>query len=186
MLKKISGFKVIFGFDSAEYRVRDASDKISQPFSRERTVSSLPCLSQHDSFILVSVLFLDTGALNLTLHLRSSSVYFHPFRTRTVDETKRIKKREKRHERALGRGSTGEPDRGWTEKRIEHERSRESGRVTALEVDEAVTYGQRWARYSRVRQKHLCSMLALYYIIIISFKKIKNYLIFLQYVNLGS
>ncbi|TGZ47310.1 Uncharacterized protein DBV15_04182 [Temnothorax longispinosus] len=120
-------------------RVPGASDKISSPFPRERTVSSSPCPSQHDSFILVSVLFLDTGVLNLTLHLRCSpSVYFHPFHT--VDEARRRGRRNNERECSRRRVSAG-PDRGWTEKRLEHERSRESGRVTTLGVDEAVAYG---------------------------------------------
>ncbi|KYN34677.1 hypothetical protein ALC56_11166 [Trachymyrmex septentrionalis] len=73
-------------------RILGALDKISSPFPRERTVSSSPCPSQHDSFILVSVLFLDTGVLNLTLHLRRPpSVYFHSFHT--VDGTRRRRKR---------------------------------------------------------------------------------------------
>lgn len=124
---------------SLRNRVLGASDKISSPFPRERTVSSSPCPSQHDSFILVSVLFLDTGVLNLTLHLRRPpSVYFHPFHT--VDEARRRRKRNSERESSRRRVSAG-PDRGWTEKQLEYERSRESGRVTTLGVDEAVAYG---------------------------------------------
>lgn len=82
---------------SLRNRVPGASDKISSPFPRERTVSSSPCPSQHDSFILVSVLFLDTGVLNLTLHLRRPpSVYFHPFHT--VDEARKRGKRNSERE----------------------------------------------------------------------------------------
>lgn len=85
---------------SLRNRVPGASDKISSPFPRERTVSSSPCPSQHDSFILVSVLFLDTGVLNLILHLRCPpSVYFHPFHT--VDEARRRRKRNSEREREL-------------------------------------------------------------------------------------
>lgn len=119
---------------SLRNRVPGASDKISSPFPRERTVSSPPCPSQHDSFILVSVLFLDTGVLNLTLHLRRPpSVYFHPFHT--VDEARRRGRRNSERESSRRRVSVG-PDREWTEKRLEHERNRESGRVTTLGMDE--------------------------------------------------
>lgn len=80
-----------------------------------------------------------TGVLNLTLHLRRPpSVYFHPFHT--VDEARRRRKRNSKRESSRQKVSAG-PDRGWTEKRLEHEWSRESGRVTTLGVDEAVAYG---------------------------------------------
>ena len=116
---------------SLRNRVPGALDKISSPFPRERTVSSSPCPSQHDSFILVSVLFLDTGVLNLTLHLRRPpSVYFHSFHT--VDEARRRRKRNSEGELSRRRVSAWLDLclRGWTEKRIEHERNRESKRVT--------------------------------------------------------
>ncbi|KYN01786.1 Fanconi anemia group J protein like protein [Cyphomyrmex costatus] len=116
-------------------------DKISSPFPCEsgQFRRRRPCPSQHDSFILVSVLFLDTGVLNLTLHLRRSpSVYFHSFHT--VDEARRRRRRNSERELSLGGGSrrgaarrgAAWPDGGWTGKRIEHEQNRESGRVLPL------------------------------------------------------
>lgn len=79
------------------------------------------CLSQHDSFILLSVLFLDTGALNLTLHLRrSSSVYFHPFRARAVDEARESRRERERNGTRVSRWRVN----GGARQRVDRETDR--------------------------------------------------------------
>lgn len=52
----------------------------------------------------------------------------------------------------------GRPDRGWTEKRIEHERSRESGRVTTLEVDEAESHMASDGLDTLTQDKNTCAL----------------------------